>query len=81
MHRYLIEGRKVHLRLYVVLRDVDPLRVFLFKDGLALFASEVYSVGNSLTYSSKVSAVVGLIEAVACSPQVVLNGCCGAGVD
>ena len=40
---YLIEGRKVHLRLYVVVRDVDPLKIFVFKDGLALFASEVYS--------------------------------------
>jgi hypothetical protein len=44
---YLIEGRKVHLRLYVVLRDVEPLKVFVFKDGLALFASEVYSDDES----------------------------------
>jgi hypothetical protein len=48
LSRYLVEGRKLHLRLYVVVRDVEPLRVFLFKDGLALFASEVYSVGRRL---------------------------------
>ena len=50
LSRYLVEGRKLHLRLYVVVRDVEPLRVFLFKDGLALFASEVYSVSKRLPH-------------------------------
>jgi hypothetical protein len=39
---YLIEQRKVHLRLYLVIAEVAPLRLLLFKDGLALFASEEY---------------------------------------
>lgn len=31
---FLIDGRKVHLRLYVAVTDLDPLRVLLFRDAL-----------------------------------------------
>ena len=40
---YLIEKRKMHLRLYVVVREIDPLRIPLFEDGLALLAGQPYS--------------------------------------
>ena len=40
---YLIENRKMHLRLYVVVREIDPLRILLFEDGLALLAGQPYS--------------------------------------
>jgi tubulin polyglutamylase TTLL6/13 len=38
----LIDRMKFDLRLYVLLLGVDPLRVFLFKDGLARLATSPY---------------------------------------
>jgi len=39
----LIDKMKFDLRLYVLLLGVDPLRIFLFKDGLARLATTPYS--------------------------------------
>ncbi|XP_068263885.1 tubulin monoglutamylase TTLL4 isoform X2 [Nyctibius grandis] len=40
---YLIGGKKFDLRIYVYVTCYDPLRVYLFKDGLVRFASCQYS--------------------------------------
>ena len=39
----LIDELKFDLRIYVLLFGVNPLRIFLFKDGLVRFATEPYS--------------------------------------
>lgn len=39
----LVGGRKFHLRLYLVITNLHPLRALLHKEGLVLFASSNYS--------------------------------------
>ncbi|KAK2952131.1 putative Tubulin polyglutamylase TTLL4 [Blattamonas nauphoetae] len=47
----LVAGYKVDLRLYVCITSVNPLRVYLFKDGLVRFASNPFKTNTPQTES------------------------------
>ena len=46
----LVRGRKFHLRLYLAITSLQPLRAMLHKEGLVLFASSNYS-SDPLTFA------------------------------
>lgn len=39
---YLIDGLKFDLRIYVLLYGINPMKIYVYEDGLARFATTPY---------------------------------------
>eukprot|EP00730_Choanoeca_flexa_P013610 TRINITY_DN5516_c0_g1_i1.p1 TRINITY_DN5516_c0_g1~~TRINITY_DN5516_c0_g1_i1.p1 ORF type:complete len:819 (+),score=157.39 TRINITY_DN5516_c0_g1_i1:60-2516(+) len=49
---YLVDGHKFDLRLYVLISSVDPLRMFLFHDGLVRLSTKAYKAPTAKNMSN-----------------------------
>ena len=43
---YLVDGRKGHIRLYGLVTSVNPLRAYLYREGIVRFAPEPYDLSG-----------------------------------
>lgn len=49
---YLIDGYKFDLRIYVLITSCDPLKIFMYKDGMAWFCTEPWDIKNGPNYGN-----------------------------
>lgn len=38
----ILDDLKFDCRLYVLIKNLNPLKIFLYKDGIARFSTEIY---------------------------------------
>ena len=48
----LVEGYKFDLRVYVLVGSIDPLKIYIYHDGLARFATESYESATRNNFRS-----------------------------
>ena len=54
MHKpLLIDNLKFDMRIYVLISGIDPLRIFVYEEGLARFATEEYKPPRSENLDNK----------------------------
>ena len=53
MNPYLIDGLKFDLRIYVLIYGCNPLRIFIYKEGLARLATHEYEAPNPRNLDNK----------------------------
>lgn len=76
---YLISGSKFDLRIYVYVTSYDPLRIYLFSDGLVRFASCKYSpsmksLGNKFMHLTNYSVNIKNAEYQANADETACQG-------
>ncbi|KAK2964692.1 putative tubulin polyglutamylase TTLL4 [Blattamonas nauphoetae] len=49
---FLIDGYKFDLRLYIVVMGYDPLRLYLYRDGIVRFASQKYDAKSTNQFAA-----------------------------
>jgi tubulin polyglutamylase TTLL4 len=57
---FLLNGRKFHLRMYLVIRNLEPLRVYVHTEGLVLFSASEYDKDDyNNTFAHLTNAAIG----------------------
>ena len=49
---YLVDGYKFDLRIYVLVASIDPLKVFIYDEGMVRFATEEWDIESGTNYDN-----------------------------
>lgn len=49
---YLIDGYKFDLRIYVLVTSCDPLKIFIYQEGMARFATQQWDIATATNYDN-----------------------------